>query len=189
MPTIITHTVVAAASVKLLTKQIEPWRIWIPSTFCSVVPDADVIAFSFGIPYGHFLGHRGFFHSIPFALVLSLVVVLCLFREVKLFSKNWWTYLSFFFIVTASHGLLDAFTNGGLGIALLSPFDTARYFFPWRPLQVSPIGVSAFMSMGGLRVLICEIIYIWLPLSVILITCRISRYIFHKRPGRQSQRA
>jgi inner membrane protein len=181
MPTIITHAVVGAVSAKVFTKQIEPWRIWIPSIFCSVIPDADVIAFSFGIPYGHFLGHRGFFHSILFALVLSLIVVLYLFRDVKLFSKNWWSYLSLFFIVGVSHGVLDAITNGGLGIALLSPFDTTRYFFSWRPLQVSPIGLSAFMSRWGLRVLICEMIYIWLPLSLMLIARHITKYLFLRR--------
>jgi inner membrane protein len=57
-----------------------------------------------------------------------------------------------FFLITASHGILDAFTNGGLGIALFSPFDNSRYFFPFRPIQVSPIG-AGFFSMRGLRVL------------------------------------
>lgn len=182
MPTIITHAVLGAASAKLFPKQNMPWRIWLASVFCSVVPDADVIAFSFGIPYSHFLGHRGFFHSILFAMVLALVVILCLFKEVKLFSKAWWGCLGFFFAVGASHGLLDAITDGGLGIALLSPFDTTRYFFAWRPLLVSPIGIEGFISSYGLKVLICEIIYVWLPLSVILMTCHIISIIFRRQP-------
>lgn len=181
MPTIITHAIVGAASAKVFTKQTASWRIYLASIICSVLPDADVIAFSFGIPYGHFLGHRGFFHSIFFALILSLVVVLCLFRKAKLFSKTWWMFVFFFFIVGASHGVLDAITDGGLGIALLSPFETTRYFLPWRPLQVSPIGLNAFISSWGLRALICEMIYVWLPVSIILITVHAARYIFKKK--------
>jgi hypothetical protein len=37
------------------------------------------------------------------------------------------------FLATASHGVLDATTNGGLGVAFFSPFDNRRYFLPWRP--------------------------------------------------------
>lgn len=67
----------------------------------------------------------------------------------------------------ASHGLLDAFTNGGLGIAFFSPFDPRRYFFPWRPVQVSPIGM-AFFGRWGLRVLRSEVVWIWLPLAALV---------------------
>jgi hypothetical protein len=34
------------------------------------------------------------------------------------------------FLATAGHGLLDAMTNGGLGLAFFSPFDNHRYFLP-----------------------------------------------------------
>ncbi|MHC4444672.1 MAG: hypothetical protein ACYTF1_17650 [Planctomycetota bacterium] len=49
-------------------------------------------------------------------------------------------------MITASHGLLYALTDGGLGIALLSPFDTTRYFFGWIPIQVSPIGFESHLN-------------------------------------------
>ena len=39
----------------------------------------------------------------------------------------------------ASHGVLDALTDGGPGVAFLAPFDDTRYFFPWRPIRVSPL--------------------------------------------------
>src|SRR6267378_8050335 len=44
----------------------------------------------------------------------------------------------FFFLATASHGLLDAMTNGGLGVAFFAPFCDTRYFLPWQPIVVSP---------------------------------------------------
>ena len=167
LPTAITHVVVAAAAGKIYTNRKMPERFWMTAIFCSVVPDADVIGFSFGIRYGDFFGHRGFFHSIFFAFILSFVLTAIFFRDRKIFSPQWWKYVLFFFAVGASHGILDAFTNGGLGIALLSPFDNSRYFFPWTPIQVSPIGLRMFLSRWGLEVIACEIKYIWLPLLLI----------------------
>ena len=70
--------------------------------------------------------------------------------------------MAYFAAVTASHGILDALTDGGLGIAFFSPFDTHRYFFPWRPIQVSPIG-PGFFSARGVRVLASELRWIWIP--------------------------
>jgi inner membrane protein len=51
-------------------------------------------------------------------------------------------------LVVASHPLLDTLTNGGLGCALFWPFDNARYFAPWRPIPVSPIGLGFFSPYG-----------------------------------------
>lgn len=54
-------------------------------------------------------------------------------------------------------------TNGGRGIALLSPFNNRRFFLPWRPLEVSPIGLEAFLSRRGIEVLKNEFVWIGLP--------------------------
>ena len=73
------------------------------------------------------------------------------------------------FLATASHGVLDAMTDGGSGVAFLAPFDDARYFFPWRPIPVSPIGVSRFFTRRGLDILEAELVLIWIPAAVILV--------------------
>ena len=169
MPTVITHSAVALAAGKAFAPKELPKRFWVLSVLCSVIPDADVLAFSFGIPYGHFFGHRGFFHSPFFGLLFSLFLVSVFFRNEKIFSRRWWFYLLYFTVLSASHGILDAFTNGGLGIALLSPFDSTRYFFPWRPILVSPIGLEAFLSKWGLMTLKSELLWIWLPLIIVFI--------------------
>jgi inner membrane protein len=82
---------------------------------------------------------------------------------------GWWSLCAYFFAVTASHGLLDAVTNGGLGIAFFAPFDGTRYFLPWRPVEVSPIGLAAFFTARGLEVLKSEFVWIWIPASVIFL--------------------
>src|SRR5690349_19969775 len=67
------------------------------------------------------------------------------------------------FLVTASYGVLDAMTNGGLGVAFFSPFNNRRYFLPWRPIVVSPLTASRFFIAQGLAVLQNELLWIWAP--------------------------
>lgn len=66
-------------------------------------------------------------------------------------------------VSAVSHGLLDALTNGGLGIAFFSPLSTRRYFLPWRVIEVSPLRPSEFFSQRGLRVLRSEMRWVWIP--------------------------
>jgi inner membrane protein len=65
------------------------------------------------------------------------------------------------FVAVGSHGLLDAMTTGGLGAALLWPFTHARYFLPWRPIPVAPIG-AGMLSARGLYVVGVELL-LFLP--------------------------
>ena len=48
-------------------------------------------------------------------------------------------------------------TDGGLGCALLWPLDDTRYFAPWNPIPVAPVGLD-FISRYGLMVAIKEAI-------------------------------
>ena len=144
-----------------------PARFWVLAAVCAALPDADAIGFGLGIHYGDPLGHRGLTHSLPFALALGFLVVILFFRNIALGSKSWWALVAFFFIVTASHGVLDAMTNGGLGIAFFAPFSNVRYFFPWRPIEVSPLDVGSFLSFRGVNVIISEIKWVWVPSGLV----------------------
>ena len=175
MPTIISHTAVAVAAGMAFAPREVPNNFWTLAIVCSIIPDADVIGFSLGIPYGHFFGHRGFFHSPFFGLLLSIFAVCFFFRDFELFSSQRFFYLAFFFLLSASHGILDAFTDGGLGTALLSPFDSTRYFFPLTPIMVSPIGIDALFSKWGLIVIKSELLWVWLPCSIIVVVSKLIR--------------
>ncbi len=171
MPTIFSHAVTALAFGKLFTDRRMVLRFWLASVFCACIPDIDVLGFRFGIHYGDLLGHRGLTHSLLFALVLALVVVLALFRRPLAAAsvspqgerRAQLLLVGYFFMVTASHGVLDAMTNGGLGIAFFAPFDTTRYFLPWRPIEVSPIGAAHFFTERGMVVILSELKWVWLP--------------------------
>ena len=181
MPSIITHSFVGILSASLFQNNEFKKKFFLFSVLCPIIPDFDVIAFKFGIPYEHFFGHRGFFHSITFAFILSLIVVLLFFRSKEIKFKSKLGLLTYFFVLTSTHGILDAFTSGGLGIALLSPFDNTRYFFPYTPIKVSPIGIAAFFSEWGKRVLISEILWVWMPLIGIFILVKIILKIRNNR--------
>ena len=174
MPTIITHSVVAASSVLGFRPRKETVKFWLLSLTCASLPDADVIGYRWlYIPAYEFFGHRGFFHSPAFAALLSIFVVCIFYRREEIFSKTWWKYILYFFLLTASHGVLDALTNGGNGIALLSPLNNDRYFLPWTPIEVSPIGIKGFLSQRGVRVLLSEMVWVWAPCFLILIGWKI----------------
>jgi len=73
-------------------------------------------------------------------------------------------------------------TNGGLGIAFFWPFTDTRYFLPWQPIEVSPIGAARFLNQRGLEVLQSELIWVVLPiLSVGLAALGLRRMISHRK--------
>jgi len=121
------------------------------------------------------LGHRGFSHSLLFALLVAVLVTVAAFPAVRRFSKHWWALIGWFFAAAASHGVLDAMTDGGYGIAFFSPFNNTRFFFPWRPLEVAPIGVRGFFSRWGWDVLMSELLWIWLPVAFFLVLTYVAR--------------
>src|SRR5438445_1144032 len=121
MPTGLTHAVVGLGLAEVFMGPSPGPLLCGLSMALAAAPDLDILAFPLGIPYGSFFGHRGFFHSLFCALVAGLVVALL---SSAFFVIPWWQLWGYFFLVTASHGILDGFTNGGLGIAFFSPFDT-----------------------------------------------------------------
>jgi len=125
-----------------------------------MLPDADVIGFSLGVRYEDPWGHRGATHSFAFALVVGVATGI-MARWLKRPALRTALLAT---VVLATHPILDTMTDGGLGCALLWPFDLTRYFSPWRPIQVAPIGL-AFLSPYGAIVAMSEIV-LFLPLLV-----------------------
>ena len=166
MASALSHAVAALSIGACFYQPRIPKRIWAIGAVCSVLPDLDAIGFRFGIRYGDFWGHRGFTHSLMFAaLIAGAVVILGFRRGVPGLSQFYmWTY---FFLATASHGLLDAMTDGGLGVAFFAPFDNHRYFLPWTPIRVSPIGPRRFFTDRSFAVLQSELLWVWLPAGLL----------------------
>ncbi len=159
MPTILTHPVVPLALAMGLGRKTVSKNLVAAGIVASVLPDLDVLAFHAGIPYAAEFGHRGFSHSLMFAFCLA---AFCAAFAPVLQSGRWRSFW-FVFLAAASHGILDAFTNGGLGIAFLWPFSAERFFAPFQPIEVAPLGLSRFLSARGLAVIRSELFWVWLP--------------------------
>jgi inner membrane protein len=174
MPTIFSHAIAATAAAQWGRRRL-PAHFWTWTAGCAMLPDIDVVGFSFGIAYEDMFGHRGFTHSLFFAAVVGGVAMWHLSHPLHSSHGSHRLHLFVWFTaVTASHGLLDGLTNGGRGIAFFAPFTNYRYFFPWRPIQVSPIG-AGFFSARGLHVLASEAQWIWVPSAIIALSARLFR--------------
>ena len=173
MPSIFSHAIFASALGGAYTTERMPLRFWILTAACAMLPDADAIGFAFGVRYESLWGHRGVTHSIAFALLVGLAVGMFAFGT-RATGPGKLQLVLYFTLVTLSHPLLDAMTNGGRGVALLAPFSGERYFFPFRPLEVSPIGMQ-FFSERGFEVLLSEVIWVWLPALLIYMTASMYR--------------
>jgi len=158
--TILTHPAVPLAIALGLGRERISSRLLFAGVAASVIPDLDVLAFRIGIPYASAFGHRGFSHSLLLALVVA-VIGAALARYLSSTPKRaFW----FMFAAVASHGILDALTNGGLGVAFLWPFSSERFFAPVQPIEVAPLRLSRLLSPRGLSVLRSEVLWVWFPL-------------------------
>ena len=176
MPTIFSHAVFATVTGKaFLKKPVSGW-FWFLTAVCAMIPDADVLAYSFGAARGGMFSHRGFTHSIVFAILFGSFAAFIARRLLKA-PFSFARLAVFFSLATLSHLLLDMLTNGGAGVALFAPFNGARFAFPWRPIEVSPIGLR-FFSDRGWAVILSEILWVWLPALVILI---LAKFVFNRK--------
>src|SRR5262249_5716338 len=137
MVSLVTHALGGTALGKAATPELRRRSsFWFSGVMCVVMPDFEVLGFAIGVNSGDPCSHRVMTHPVLFAIASATLLALCLQQT----TKKRWKLGGLLFVIAASHGVLDALTNGGRGVAFFSPFDRRRYFFPWRPIQVSPIG-------------------------------------------------
>lgn len=163
-----THVVVTAAMATVFYRPRVPRSLWLLGAVLAVAPDLDVLGFRLGVPYDSLLGHRGLTHSLPFALTVSGLLAAAVYRS-GAGSLTWKQAWLFLFLAMALHGVLDAFTNGGRGIAFFAPLSAGRYFFPIRPVEVSPLSITGFLTARGLVILASEARFVWLPALVLMV--------------------
>jgi inner membrane protein len=184
VPTILSHPAVPVTLGMALGNRAIPRKLLAAGVIASIVPDIDVIAFRFDVPFDAALAHRGLTHSLAVALCGAL---LCALLARRLGCAPWIAGL-FVAASMASHGLLDAATDGGRGIMLLWPFSDERCFWPVRPIPVSPIGLRGFLTERGWHVLSFEIVELWLPaMAAALALLGLRRATIARRNGRNEE--
>lgn len=179
MASIITHSLVGLSAAYLMPADWRSKTFIIVATIAPSLPDLDVLGFYAGVPYDSFFGHRGFFHALLFSFLLGILLAMLIrFIEAKQIGLG---KLGLFLgIIICTHGLLDAMTTGGHGIALFSPFNNERIFLPWRVIQVSPMHLSQFFSKWGWEVLKSEMIWVWFPLTLLVAAQKLGSSLFFK---------
>lgn len=175
MATIYTHALVGIGLGKILTYRRARPLFWVLAAFLPIVPDFDAFSTS---AYGTLWGHRGFTHSLSFALAISLLAAGLACRYLRM---RFWPLLGLFFLITASHGILDALTDGGFGIPFFWPFYNGR-FGPCGPIHVADIGFE-FPDPRVSRSIRTELLYVWLP-TVVLVAI-VSAYRRWKPTGQE----
>ena len=178
MASVVSHAVAALGIAACFYRPTVPRRVWALGALYAALPDIDAIGYWMGVPYDSLWGHRGITHSLVFALVLAWGTVACGYRRLNPQIPPIRLGL-FLFLAIASHGMLDALTNGGLGIAFFAPFDRARYFFPVHPIEVSPIGIRRFFTARGWVIIRSELLWIWLPTAAL---AGVATLLRHRRP-------
>ena len=174
MPTILTHPAIPLALCLGLGKDVIPKPLLAAGVAVSVLPDLDVVAFRFGINYASGFGHRGFSHSLCFAALIALIGAFAF----RYYHTGFTRVFGFLFLSMVSHGILDSFTNGGSGIALLWPWSTARFYAPVQVIEVSPLSFSRLLSSRGATVLFSELRWVWTPCIAVGLSLAAVRRIF-----------
>jgi len=178
-----THAIAGLAIGTAFQGRQTPARYWVLGATFAALPDLDGIGFWLGVPYESIFGHRGFSHSILFAAMVAALGLLAFRgRAFEAERTRIWTYL---FLATASHGVLDAMTTGGGGVAFFAPVVNERYFFPWRPIVVSPMSIRRFFSERGVRILASELVFVWIPAALVALTAHVLRRQSLSRTGSQ----
>jgi inner membrane protein len=175
--TLYTHAFFGLGLGKFFTARRLPWSFWLITGVLPMVPDLD--AFS-TFSDDTVLGHRGFTHSLTFALALGLFTAACTYRR---FQIPLAVLAVFFFLITASHGLLDACTNGGAKIPFFWPISSAR-FGRWGPINVADIAFE-LPNPWTSRAIRTELLWIWLPTTVLVGMVMICRRLTAGRPENQ----
>jgi inner membrane protein len=169
MSTVFSHYVIGLGMYRFVDKGRDPWWTgpFVAGTL-SMLPDADSLLMPW-VAYGDPWGHRGMTHSLAFAVVAGALGALVIRRRVA-FPGGFAGLAALLAAVTASHGVLDAMTDGGLGVAFFAPFDSTRYFLPVRPIPVCPITTDP-THPGVASVLAVEVLLLW-PFALLLATAR-----------------
>ena len=159
MSSIPTHFVIGASlalpvcRAHVLAGNLRPWAIVVSAGVLATLADADTVYWR-KVAYADFLGHRGFWHSPFFLILLSCVCALALTLLVRSVPARSGIALAGVWSLSAiTHPILDAMTHavGAEGVMLGYPLSRARFFLPWQPMLAAKVRpedpVQAFLDV------------------------------------------
>jgi inner membrane protein len=134
-----------------------------------MAPDLDWFVAFVNVHKNPLFNHRGAAHSLFAALLIAAAVLVFGFPKAHRRGRIWLCLT----LAAVSHGLLDACTSGGVGVALFLPFSHSRWACVWQPIQVAPLPLSAEHTYLFLGSLWDEAFWIGLPILGVLAYARL----------------
>jgi inner membrane protein len=126
MDTITQITLGAAVGEATLGKKVGNKAVlW--GAIAGTIPDLDVLASPFMDTVSGIAFHRGFTHSITFAVLFAPLLAFLLTKLYRRKDAGWWDWSKLVFWVVATHPLLDNFTS--YGTQFFWPFSDYRVAF------------------------------------------------------------
>ncbi len=137
------------------------------SVITAVLPDFDIVIFLVFQP--QMVPHRGFSHTLLFALLSSGILTLVASRFMQMRLARLWSVL---FLAALSHLLLDYLMGAGAPVPLFWPFLDLGFICPYKLVPVAYYGKVArayfsfpFWALNGLAIALEIIIFV--PMIVI----------------------
>lgn len=150
-------------------------RVLVAAALCGCLPDLDVVTYALEIRANEPLGHRGLFHSLLAAFVLAGVATFVVCRKLDRRGPEVRRVFLFLLFSAVSHGVLDALTQGEVGVALFAPFSTVRVASPWKLLPACPVGLTEYLGYFGFLTLANEVLYAVAPVALAVSLVRARR--------------
>lgn len=127
MPFPIAHSLVCASLISLCNARLllQKWTLLVLCIILGNLPDIDF----FFVWFMHWdeNWHRGFTHSVSFAVLIGIATAILISYLKK--QKFSWRWAVLFILLIASHGILDTLTTpkADVGVQLFWPFSRTRF--------------------------------------------------------------
>ena len=162
MPTPITHIIASIPMNSTVMRKTNTKKILFWSFVIAVIPDLDLIG---NVPINNIFGHRGFTHSLIFALLLTLLASVMFWREFKNDKSRFYLISLNFLLVAMMHPFLDAGTDRNYGVAFFSPWSNHRYSLPWAPINDKALGLWNYYVLGWWEIFKVEAVIIFVAIA------------------------
>lgn len=141
----LTHIIIGSATGQVMLGKKEGNKALLWGAIAANIPDFDSAITSLFSPASAVLVHRGFSHSILFALAVSPILGLIAAKLFK--SANKWEWIGLTLTAILSHIAIDCFNSYGTGI--LEPFSNIRVAYDTMPIVDLMLLVPILLLMSA----------------------------------------
>ncbi|CAN5218169.1 hypothetical protein BH09BAC3_BH09BAC3_26400 [soil metagenome] len=174
----ITHIVLGAVIGEAIAGKQLGKKAMIIGAVAQSIPDIDFLLAIWLRPVDNLLAHRGFTHSILFAVLLVVIAAFIASRRSNLMTRTRWIF--FLGIELAAHLILDSLNNYGVG--WFEPFSQVR--IAYNVIYVADPFYSLWIGIGCLALIILSVKSparrMWTSAALIISSLYLAYALFNK---------